>query len=61
MFIPLEERVKTQWQHSLHQGLKQGENRLLNLWKQGYTLEQVETLLAQESDKELSAAHQKSP
>jgi hypothetical protein len=62
----LEERVKTQWQHYLHQGMQQGvrqgvqqgkveeRNQLLNLWKQGYTLEQVETLLDEESGQEQS-------
>jgi hypothetical protein len=49
----LEERVKTQWQHYLHQGVYQGKeeerNRLLTLLEQGYTLNQIKSLLAQES------------
>jgi flagellar biosynthesis/type III secretory pathway protein FliH len=66
----LEERVKTQWQHYLHQGVQQGvrqgvqqgihqgkeeeRNRLLTLLEQGYTLNQIKSLLAQESGQEPS-------
>jgi hypothetical protein len=59
----LEERVKTQWQHYLHQGMQhgvrqgvqQGENRILTLLEQGYTLNQIKSLLAKESGQEPSA------
>jgi hypothetical protein len=48
----LEERVKTHWQDYLLQGRQEGKqeerNRLISLLKQGYTQEQLETLLAQE-------------
>jgi hypothetical protein len=62
----LEERVKTQWQHYLHQGMQQGvrqgvhqgkveeRNRLISLLEQGYTLNQIKSLLAQESGQEPS-------
>jgi DNA-binding transcriptional MerR regulator len=50
----LEERVKTQWQHYLHQGKVEERNRLLTLLEQGYTLNQIKSLLAQESGQEPS-------
>jgi hypothetical protein len=54
----LEERVKTKWQDYLHQGLYQGKveerNRLISLLEQGYSLNQIKSLLAQESGQEPS-------
>jgi hypothetical protein len=50
--VQLEERVKTHWQDYLHQERQAGKleerNRILALLKQGYTPEQLETLLAQD-------------
>jgi hypothetical protein len=62
----LEERVKTKWQDYLHQGIQQGvrqgvhqgkveeRNRLISLLEQGYSLNQIKALLAQESGQEPS-------
>jgi hypothetical protein len=54
--MELEERVKTHWREYLHRGIQQGEKRILMLLKQGYTVEQVENLLAQERDQDRSDA-----
>jgi hypothetical protein len=47
--VQLEERVKTQWQDYLQQGVKQERNRLLALLNQGYTTEQLKIMLTQET------------
>jgi hypothetical protein len=58
--VQLEDRVKTHWQDYFHRGIHQGRqegrqegkleerSRLLALLKQGYTPEQLETLLTQD-------------
>jgi hypothetical protein len=47
--VQLAERVKTQWQDYLQQGVQQERNRLLALLNQGYTTEQLKTMLTEET------------
>jgi hypothetical protein len=48
--MKLEERLRTKWQEYLKQGEQKGEERIIGLLEQGYTLQQIKELVAQEAN-----------
>jgi SOS response regulatory protein OraA/RecX len=46
VYMMMEERLRPRWKEYLKEGLKEGQNQVLALLEQGYTLEQVKAALA---------------
>lgn len=50
--MELKERLRTHWQDYLQEGRQLGEKRVIELFEQGWTLEQIKRTLAQEDGRQ---------